>query len=166
MWYASELFAIWYLYHAGQKQKQLSMLVLACVSIRSPLNPLTKVVNLFPSTLMKAMEGEYAEFHVPAIHGSCHSCHINFILHICWIQAGETPHHLQIWRGRQILPLPGTRIPCYPAHTLVSNIDCTLYVWFWTHLYTYPYISRHNKNGIPKQHCKIKTLYTKIYTIL
>jgi hypothetical protein len=27
MWYATELFAIWYLYHAGQKQKQL---VLAC----------------------------------------------------------------------------------------------------------------------------------------
>jgi len=53
MWYATEL-AVWYWYHAGQKQKPLSMFVFAFVSIISPLNPLT-MVNLFPSTLMKAI---------------------------------------------------------------------------------------------------------------
>jgi len=141
------------------------MLVLACVSIILPLNSPTKVVNLFPSTLMMGMDREYAEFHVPALHDSVHSCHIHFILHICWIQAGETPCCLHVWRGRH-LTSARTRIPCYPAHTLVSNIDYTLYVWYWIHLYTYPYISRHNKNGIPKQQRKIKTLYTKIYTTL
>lgn len=104
-----------------------SVLVLACVSIISPLHPLTKVANLLLSTLMRALvDGGYTECNVPALHDSVHSCHIHFILHIHWILAGK-PHTI-CTLGGGILPLPGARIPRYPVHTLVSNIDYTLCV--------------------------------------
>jgi hypothetical protein len=128
MRYATELFAIWYWYHAGQKQKPLSMLVLAYVSIIAPLNPLTKVVNLFLPTLLKAMVGGMLNA-TSSTTWQCsfipHPLYPSYPLNTSW----GNPHRLHIGKGKQILPLPGTTIPCYPAHTLISNINYTLCEW-------------------------------------
>jgi len=103
------------------------MHVLASVSIISPLNPLTKVVNLFLSILLKAVVGcmlnAMSQHMAVFIHATSTLSFISVEYKL-----GKPNTICMLGGGGGILPLPGARIPCYPAHTLVSNIDYTVFL--------------------------------------
>jgi hypothetical protein len=140
----------------------LFLLVLPCVSILSPLNPVAKVVNLFPSTLMKAMEGVMLNSmsqHYMALFIRAMST-LSFIY--VEYQLGK-PHTVCMFWGAHKSSLcqepeflASQPLPLSPTSTIPSASGIE---------YTYPYIITHIKNGIPQQQRKIKTFYTKINTL-
>ena len=73
--------------------------------------------------------GGYAEFHVPALYGNVHSYITLSFISLAY-KLGKAHTLCTLVTGRQILPLPGTKIPTQP--TPISNIDYT--VWYWIYL--------------------------------
>lgn len=140
-----------------------SVLVLACVSIISPLHPLTKVVNLLLSTLMKAVvEGGVCWMQCPSTTWQCsflpHPLYPSYPLNTSW----ETPYHLHnggetyLCQEPEFLATQST--PLSPILTIPSVCGIE---------YTYPYISRHNKERtFPSNNAKSKPSYKNLHYLV
>ena len=128
---AKDLVICWdaHLVSFWSKIKSNSMLLLICLLAVPSAHPFRKI-NLFPCTLMKARgEGKYAKFHILftlALYGTGH-IHATSNFHLHPLSTSWVDPTLSGYTGkRQLLPLPRTKIPCYPAHTKGSKTDYTM----------------------------------------